>query len=201
MLGGILVGFLAGGFGENDREQVGHPVTVGEGGAGRGDQRFVEHVLHMVGPGHTFAEIAAIGGFACPAHAEAIAPTTCELLPLDRFRKEMATDHQLCLEMMTGLCFWVRHLISLMEDLVLRDAVGRLASYLLESDSSEDGTVRLPGLKRHIASHLNLTSETFSRTLRRLVKAGLIEQLEGGRLRILRRDDLKNLADGLYPVL
>jgi len=56
-------------------------------------------------------------------------------------------------------------------------------------------------LKKDLASHLNLTGETFSRTLRRFTDAGLIQQLESGRLRILRRDDLKNVADGLYPVL
>ncbi|GAG37495.1 unnamed protein product, partial [marine sediment metagenome] len=37
--------------------------------------------------------------------------------------------------------------------------------------------------------------------LRRFADASLIEQLEGGRLRILRHDGLKNVADGLYPVL
>ena len=36
-----------------------------------------EHVLHIVGPGGTFAEVAAIGGFDVPASAEAIAPTLC----------------------------------------------------------------------------------------------------------------------------
>jgi CRP/FNR family transcriptional regulator len=44
-----------------------------------------EHVLHIVGPGGSFAEVAAIGGFAVPASAEAVKKTTCLLLPLDRF--------------------------------------------------------------------------------------------------------------------
>ena len=57
----------------------------------------------------------------------------CALIPLEPFRKAMAEDHQLCLQMMTGLTFWVRHLLSLMEDIVLRDAAGRMARFLLES--------------------------------------------------------------------
>jgi DNA-binding transcriptional ArsR family regulator len=99
------------------------------------------------------------------------------------------------------MAFWVRHLVELMEDIVLRDAAGRLARHLLEACGSEGEMFVLTSLKKDLASHLNLTSETFSRTLRRLANAGLIEQLDGGRLRILRRDDLKNLADGLYPVI
>ena len=145
-----------------------------------------EHVLHMVGAGQTFAEVAAIGGFPCPAHAEAVERTHCVLIPVDRFRGEMLRDHQLCLEMMTGMSFWVRRLISLMEDLVLRDALGRTARFLLESEPDTHGTIRLPSLKRHVASHLNLTSETLSRTLGRLIEAGLV--VEHGKNRVELRD-------------
>lgn len=160
-----------------------------------------EHVLHMVGPGSTFAEVASIGGFNVPASAEAVEETTCVLLPQDRLRKAMADDHDLCLGMMTGLTFWVRHLVGLMEDIVLRDAAGRLARYLLEADSTEEDTVELPGLKRHVASHLNLTSETFSRTIRRLIEAGLIEQTGSAGVRILNRAMLRRVAEGLFPKL
>jgi CRP-like cAMP-binding protein len=158
-----------------------------------------EHVLHMVGPGNTFAEVAAIGGFNCPANAEAIAPTTCALLPMDLFRKALEEDHGLCLGLMAGLTRWVRHLVGLMEDIVLRDAAGRLARFLLDSEPDENGTIELPGLKRHVASHLNLTSETLSRILRRSVEAGLITELENNRVRLLDLERLNLVAKRMLP--
>jgi CRP-like cAMP-binding protein len=108
-------------------------------------------------------------------------------------------DHQLCLEMMTGLSFWVRRLISLMEDLVLRDALGRTARFLLDADVQTDGTVKLPSLKRHVASHLNLTSETLSRTLGRLIEAGLVIELDNNRVELLGRDQLRAISEGRFP--
>ena len=158
-----------------------------------------QHVLHIVAPGGTFAEVAAIGNFPVPAHAEAIAESTCVLLPADRFRQALAEDHPLCLGLMTGLTLWVRHLVGLIGDVVLRDAAGRLARYLLGCETSPDGTIELPTLKRHLASHLNLTSETFSRTLRRLVDAGLIAQEPAGRVRLLDAEALRGVAEGMFP--
>ena len=158
-----------------------------------------EHVLHIVGPGHTFAEVAAVGGFNVPASAEAVADTVCALLPLERFRQALAEDHALCVGMMTGMTLWVRHLVNLMEDVVLRDAAGRLARFLLSAPASPAGTIELPALKRHLASHLNLTSETFSRTLRRLVEAGLIAEVDNTHVRLLDRDALNQVAEGRFP--
>jgi CRP/FNR family transcriptional regulator len=160
-----------------------------------------EHVLHFVEPGHTFAEVAAIGGFPCPAYAEASQDSTCVLLPTGPFAQALQEDHTLCLQIMASMAFWVRHLVGLMEDIVLRDAAGRVARYLLEACGSESDLFVLRSLKKDLASHLNLTSETLSRTLRRLVDAGLIEQRAGGRLRIVRRAELERLADGLFPLV
>jgi CRP/FNR family transcriptional regulator, dissimilatory nitrate respiration regulator len=160
-----------------------------------------EQVLHMVGPGETFAEVAAIGGFNVPASAEAVAKTTCALLPQERFRRALAEDHALCLGMMTSLTVWVRRMVMLAGDIALRDAAGRLARFLLESPPVADGTVKLPGLKRYVASHLNLTSETLSRTFRRLVDAGLIAEVDKTRVRLLQPKKLRQVAEGLFPEL
>lgn len=160
-----------------------------------------EHVLHMVGPGQTFAEVAAIGCFSCPAHAQAIEPTRCVLLPLEPFRDELARDHTLCLQMMTGMSFWVRRLLSLIEDLVLRDALGRTARFLLEADTDDEGFVRLPSLKRYVASHLNLTSETFSRTLSRLIEAGLVVEHDKNRVSLCDALKLRAVSEGKHSQL
>ncbi len=160
-----------------------------------------EHVLHLVGPRETFAEMAAIGGFPMPATAESVADTTCVLLPRDPFRRALQEEHALCLGMMTGMTLWVRQIIGLLEDIVLRDAAGRLARFLLEAPTDPQGRTVLPGLKRHVASHLNLTSETFSRTLRRLLAAGLVAEYDDTRLELLDREALDRVAKGLYPRL
>lgn len=163
-----------------------------------------EHVLHIVGPGGSFAEVAAIGRFPVPAAAQAIKKTTCILLPQDRFHNILAEDHQLCLGMMTSMSGWVRRLVAMLEDITLRDAAGRVARFLLElpkSKSAAEGIVKLPGLKRHVASHLNLTSETLSRTLRRLVEAELIAEVDNVRLRLLQPRKLRQVAEGLFPTL
>ena len=155
-----------------------------------------EHVLHMVGPGNAFAEVAAIAGFRCPASAQAVVPTVCALLPGEPFRRLLEERHELCKEMLIGLTLWVRQLVELLEDVVLRDAIGRLARFLLDAPTDREGLIELPALKRHVASHLNLTSETLSRTLRRLIDAGVIAEAEGSRFRVVSPDRLQMVADG-----
>jgi CRP/FNR family transcriptional regulator, dissimilatory nitrate respiration regulator len=160
-----------------------------------------EHVLHLVAPGGTFAEVAAIGGFDCPAFAEALEQTTCVLLPVDPFARALEQDHQLCLQLLASMSGWVKHLLGLVEDIALRDAVGRVARYLLVAAPPGSDEIQLPSLKKHLASHLNLTSETLSRTLRRLSDAGLIDCAADQSIRVLDRTSLGRIAEGDFPVL
>jgi CRP-like cAMP-binding protein len=160
-----------------------------------------EHVLHIAAPGDTFAEAAAIGGFDLPASAQAASKTTCVLLPAAQLRKLLDDDPEFCRGMMLGLTAWVRRLVSLLEDLALRDSAGRIARFILELKPGADGAVKLPGLKRYIASHLNLTGETFSRAFRRLIDAGLIADAKNNKIKILDRKSLAQVAEGLFPRL
>jgi CRP/FNR family transcriptional regulator len=158
-----------------------------------------EHVLHLVSSGGTFAEVAAIGGFDCPAYAEAVEPTVCALLTGGDLMRLLRNDHEMTMQWLLGQAAWVRHLVTLLEDITLRDAVGRLARYLLDA-ADERGVVVLPGLKKHLASHLNLTSETLSRTLRRLEEANLIERGDE-QIRLLDRQAMSEAAVGMGPLI
>jgi len=144
-----------------------------------------EHTLHMATAGQTFAEVAAIANFACPAYAQAVEATHALLLPADALIQLLRQDHELCLELLTGMGLWVRHLTNLLEDVVLRDAAARVARRLLDAPRDEEQICSLPGLKKHLASHLNLTAETLSRTLHRFQDAGHIRILQDQRIQIL----------------
>jgi len=161
-----------------------------------------EHTLHMAGPGQTFAEVAVIGGFPCPAYAEVTQAAQCVLLPAPAFLTMLREEHAFCLELLIGMSHWVRHLTGLLEDIALRDASGRVARHLLQaSQANHDGRgkdaaiVGLAGLKKHIASHLNLTSETFSRVLRKLADGGVVKLIDDKRLRIVDREALEGLSE------
>jgi CRP/FNR family transcriptional regulator len=158
-----------------------------------------EHVLHFARAGMTFAEVAAIGRFDCPAHADVTEDSICVLIPEAGLRRIIDEDHGFCIEIMSGMSKWVHHLVGLLEDLVLRDATARVARHLIKSDSTGGrAEFTLPMRKKDLASHLNLTSETLSRTLHRLVDCGLIET-QGQRIRIFDLAKLEEVARGLAP--
>ncbi len=157
-----------------------------------------EHVLHLASPGMTFAEVAVLGAFPCPAFAEALEDTICALLPSETFTRALREDHGLCLQILSGMAMWVKSLVSLLEGIVLRDALGRVAAYLLQAHADQGPIISLPGLKKHVASHLNLTSETLSRTLRQLREDRVISENESG-LVIQDLKGLERIAEGFFP--
>lgn len=153
-----------------------------------------QHVLHLCGPGQSFAEVAVFAGFELPASATAVQPTQCVLIPTDRLQRQLAQDHALCRQLLAGMAFWTRHFVQLLDDIVLRDAVQRVARVLCDAPVDAAGRLMLAGTKKDVANHLNLASETFSRVLRRLSEDGIITLDSAHAIQILDPDRLTRLA-------
>lgn len=155
------------------------------------------HVLHMASPGQTFAEIAVLGGFDLPASAEAVFDTTCMLLPKHALIEMLKSHHELSLQMMQGMAFWVRSLVTQLEGMTLRDAKGRVAKFLLDKANETTSQLKLDLSNRDLASHLNLTSETLSRTMRQLEEDGIIDRPAVRDICVLDRQALQYIAGEL----
>lgn len=153
-----------------------------------------EHVLHLCGPDQSFAEVAVFGKFDLPATAIAVQATECVMIPAAPFQAELARNHALCLQLLAGMAQWTHHFVGMLDDLVLRDAVQRVARLLCDSQTDAAGNTVLTGAKKDLANHLNLSSETFSRALRQLNDRGLVKTGVNKALRVCDRDSLRRLS-------
>jgi CRP/FNR family transcriptional regulator len=155
-----------------------------------------EHILHMADPGQTFAEAAVFGDFDYPVAAEVVDDAELAFLPKGPMLKLMVDHPQMPLKMLASMSQWLRRLVDLMESIVLRDAAGRVAKYLLALRESESAdTVRVPIRHQDLAAHLGLTRETISRTLGHLETEGLIQLRPRGEVALTDVDGLATLVE------
>jgi CRP/FNR family transcriptional regulator len=160
-----------------------------------------EQILHVHGPGGTFAEATLTEGATYPATAEAIEDTRYLLFPRADFQRLLGRRPALATNLIARLSQRLRQMASLVEDLALREAPGRLARYLLDlagADPAPGEVVRLPIPKGELASLIGTRGETLSRVQRRLADAGVIG-VRGAAVTLLRPDLLLEIADGENP--
>jgi len=152
-----------------------------------------ERILHIVQPGNSFAEAAIFDDGRYPAFAETLATSTLLFFPKREFLDLLHHHSQLAINMIAGLSRFLRLFTVQIEDLTFRDVPARLACYLLEGDNGATATVLLPLSKTQLASNLGTTSETLSRTFRKLSDDEII-RVKGKRIEILDTDRLFDLA-------
>ncbi|GAB4476138.1 MAG: Crp/Fnr family transcriptional regulator [Anaerolineae bacterium] len=152
----------------------------------------VEHILHLLGVGDTFNDIAALDGSPNPANAAALSISTCWVVPYDVMRGALERYPRMALAAIHLLTGRVRQLAGQIEDLALYSVTARLARFLLSQ--AEDPALRGPGVTRAaIAAHLATTPETISRVLARLQEAGAI-RFDRHRILITDADILRSIA-------
>jgi CRP-like cAMP-binding protein len=133
-----------------------------------------EHVLHLLGEGDTFNDIAALDRGRNPANAAALGDVTLWFLPSEALEAAILEDSNLALRVIRVLAARVRYLVGQIESLALYSVVVRLARFLI--NQAENPSLSGPGVTRvAIAAHLATTPQTISNALHALEDAGAIE--------------------------
>jgi len=156
-----------------------------------------EQILHILGPGEPFAEVAVFTGSAYPANAIALEKSRLFFFPRKAFVELIAKQPALAMNMLATLSLRLKQFAHMIEALSLKEVPGRLAAYILV-DSKQNGkeqSIKLAVSKTQLASLLGTIPETLSRILAKMNKQGLIE-IDGSTITIVDREGLAALAEG-----
>lgn len=163
-----------------------------------------EHILHLIPPFNTFAEVPLfenfdemfVDSFRYPANAMALEDETRVILvPARQFRELLLNNGRICIKMVSGFAKRLRHLNHHIEELTLKDVAKRVAGYILDEQKKSAGKdeISLNISKNDLAAYLGTIPETLSRTLKKLQDEDMIE-VEGKIIRICDKDRLKDSA-------
>ncbi len=140
-----------------------------------------EKVIELIAPGGSFAEALMFLGKPCLVNAQALGDSLMLTVQRQAVLDELERDNRFAMRMLAGLSRRLHGLVSDVQAYALQSGVQRFIGYLLRDDAGEERpggavlTVSLPVSKATLASRLSLTPEYFSRVLRELEEAGLIE--------------------------
>ena len=155
-----------------------------------------EQILHLYGPGQTFAEAAVWAGGAYPAHAEAVTDGRLLAVPRRAVEQALEADPKLALGMLLGMSRKLQQFAALIDDLSLKEVPARLAGVLLaEAETAGAFTFDLTQTKRQLAAQIAAAPETLSRVLKKLTDDGLIE-VTGKQIALLDLPALQKLYHG-----
>ena len=155
-----------------------------------------EQILHIIGPGEPFGEVALFLGAPFPAYSEALEESKVVFFPRAAFVELIKRDPYLAMNMLAVLSLRLKSFARMIEDLSLKEVPQRFASYLLYGEEeSEKAYVQLNIAKGQLASLLGTIPETLSRILGKMVSEGLI-RVQGRKITVLDRNALEAIASG-----
>lgn len=160
-----------------------------------------EQVLHIVGPGESFGEVAVLSLDEFPASAQALEETAAVVVPRREFIALIDGQPEAARALLASQARWLRHLVDFASALTLHDVPTRLARFLVTWCRSNrvmvrDGAqVELDVAKTVVAARIGTIPETLSRALKKLETAGVITRA-GKTITIL---DAEALHQAAFP--
>jgi CRP/FNR family transcriptional regulator, dissimilatory nitrate respiration regulator len=132
-------------------------------------------VIHLFGPGDSFAEALILPHATYPASAEAACPLRVARFETKAFRTSIMHSPGLALAVIAGTFKQLHALVDRIEHSSEWSPRRRVGAFLLKMCCSNEATCRfeLPVEQRLIAARLSMTPSTFSRTLAKLRTLGV----------------------------
>jgi CRP/FNR family cyclic AMP-dependent transcriptional regulator len=154
-------------------------------------------ILNLIGPGEVFGDIAVLDGQ--ERTADATANTNCELYVIDRrdFLPFVRSQPALAMKFIELLCARLRRTSEQVEQLILQDLPGRLASALLgltEKRAVDTASWTIAITQQEISEMVGMTRESINKQLR-VWSARNWVRLEHGAIVVLDANSLRELAD------
>jgi CRP/FNR family cyclic AMP-dependent transcriptional regulator len=154
-------------------------------------------ILNIVGPGETFGEIALLDGQ--PRSTDAIANSNCELFVIDRRELIPFVKAQpaLAMKFIELLCERLRSTSDQVEQIILQNLPGRLASALLrlsEKHNSDPQGRTIAITQQEISEMVGMTRESINKQLRAWASRDWV-RLEHGAIVVLNAEVLRDLAE------
>jgi CRP/FNR family transcriptional regulator len=144
--------------------------------------------LHQFYPGGLVAELANFENIPYPATAEFMSDSEVLRIDYKALEKDFFKNPDISFEIIKSLIAKHKILIDVIQKEVILTAEAKVAKFLLENEEL------FKTLKNtQVASILNLTPETLSRTLSKFKALGLIEVGDEHHIRIVNRDRLQEM--------
>ncbi len=154
-------------------------------------------ILNLVGPGEVFGEMSVLDGQ--PRSADAIANTNCEIFVIDHrdFLPFVRNQPTLAMKFIELLCARLRWTSEQVEQVILQDLPGRLASALLgliekRKPDPENHTIAIT--QQEISEMVGMTRESINKQLRAWSARNWV-RLEHGAIVVLDTGALRELAE------
>jgi CRP/FNR family cyclic AMP-dependent transcriptional regulator len=153
-------------------------------------------ILNLIGPGEVFGEVSVLDGKA--RTTDGTANTNCEIFVIDRreFLPFVRSQPALAMKFIELLCQRVRWTSDQVEQVILQDLPGRLASALLGLTERRklDPTSRTIAItQQEISEMVGMTRESINKQLRAWAARNWV-RLEHGAIVVLEADSLRELA-------
>jgi len=154
-------------------------------------------ILNLIGPGEVFGEMSVLDGQ--PRSADATANSNCEIFVIDRrdFLPFVRSQPALAMKFIELLCTRLRWTSDQVEQIILRDLPGRLASALLgltEKRRQEPESRTIAITQQEISEMVGMTRESINKQLRAWAAREWV-RLEHGAIVVLDAASLHELAE------